>query len=755
MAENRKWTREGKSGFDRIVNDGGKTLTVAKGTGILEQDGFAFKDLDKSGVMEPCKDWRLTAKERAKDLVSRMDLDSKLGLSLHDGMFTIMRMTEETLNSNPFLKAKFTLSGKNLEDAGNADPAELTDRYKEQVLKEKMRSWLVGAIDGPEYAARFNNNVQELAESDAYGIPVMISTNPRAFKDAHSDTAQRDVTTFPSNLGMAATFDPSLALEAAKVTSAEYRKMGISMELGPEADIASDPRWSRIGATFGSNPVLVADMIRAVCDGYQTTDGSEDGWGDESVVAMVKHWPGSTGEGGRESHSDAGKYAIFPNDRFDDHTYPWTDGAFKLNGPTKQCGSIMSAYDVQWDKGQSGAGQKGGSFNKYIIDGVLREQNDFEGFVCTDFWITGFINKANASRPFVNAWGLPDNTPAERALCEWESGVDQCGGTSEIEVLRGAYELAVERHGQEWADAKINEIAIRVLTPMFRAGIFENPYADPDEAEVFVGRSDHKKLAEDIFRKSLVLVKNKGILPLSGQKVYFAPKYKGGIPDRAGNIPPVILTEAFDKEEAAKVFSVVSSADEADAAVVLMDSPASGPGFSRKTGECLPISLQYNDYIAVNARAESISGDYHDGVKENRSYRGKSSITYNKYDLEVLAETKKQMGDKPVIVIFRCTNPPVPAEFEPLADAVLVIFEGTPDSIVFEMLSGRTEPSGLLPYGMPKDMDAVEAHYEDTWNDIESYTDSEGNAWGFGFGLNFSGRIRDARTEKYCPKKQA
>jgi len=52
-------------------------------------------------------------------------------------------------------------------------------------------------------------------------------------------------------------------------------------------------------------------------------------------------------------------------------------------------------------------------------------------------------------------------------------------------------------------------------------------------------------------------------------------------------------------------------------------------------------------------------------------------------------------------------------------------------------------------------MDTVEAHNEDTWNDIESYTDSEGNAWEFGFGLNFSGRIRDERTEKYCPEKQA
>lgn len=752
MAEEKKWSKQEKDGFCLITNEGGKVLGISDQgkAAIIEQDGFAFKDLDKSGELEPYKDWRLSPEERAKDLVSRMDLDSKLGLSLHDGMFTIMRMTEETLNSNPFLKAKFALSGKSLEDAGDADPAELTDRYKEQVLKERMRSWLIGAIDGPEYAARFNNNLQTLAESDGFGIPVMISTNPRAFKDAHSDTAQRDVTTFPSNLGMAATFDPSVVEKAAKVTASEYRKMGISMELGPEADIASDPRWSRIGATFGSNPELVADMIRAVCDGYQTSEGSPDGWGDESVVAMVKHWPGSTGEGGRESHSDAGKYAIFPNDRFDDHTYPWTDGAFKLNGPTKQCGSIMSAYDVQWNKGQSGAGQKGGSFNKYIIDGVLREQNDFEGFVCTDFWITGFIKRENASRPFVNAWGLPDNTPAERALAEWESGVDQCGGTNEIDVLKEAYDLAIEKHGKEWADSKADEIAYRVLLPMFRAGIFENPYRDPNEAMNFVGSEDHVKLAEDIFRKSLVLVKNKGLLPLSGKKVYFAPKYEGGIPDRAGNIPPVVQVEAFDKEKAAEFFPVVSSADEADVAVVLMDSPASGNGFDKAANACIPISLQYNDYTAVNARSESISGDYSEGVKENRSYRGKSTITYNKYDLDVLEETKKQMGDKPVIVIFRCTNPPVPAEFEPLADAVLVTFAGTPDKIVYEILTGKCEPSGLLPYGMPKDMDAVEAHLEDTWNDIESYTDSEGNAWEFGFGLNFGGRIRDERTEKYC-----
>ncbi|MCD8326276.1 MAG: glycoside hydrolase family 3 C-terminal domain-containing protein [Lachnospiraceae bacterium] len=556
---------------------------------------------------------------------------------------------------------------------------------------------------------------------------------------------------------MGTTFDPAIAGQMAQTVSREYRAMGITLELGPQVDLASDPRWNRMSATFGSDPQLNADMARAVCDGLQTTPDAPEsarGWGRHSVLAMTKHWPGSTGEGGRESHKESGKYAVYPGGNFDSHLYPWTAGAFCLDGPTSQCGAVMSCYDSIWEIGGKDANLSGASFNPYIINKLLREKYHFDGFVCTDFWITGNLKKERTTRPQVNAWGYEKVSAPERALREWESGVDQCGGTNEIEVMREAYQLALQKHGPAWAEQRINEIAERILTFGFRVGSFDNPYADPVYAHDFVGNQQFRSLGMDAHRKSIILLKNRNILPLKkGAKVWVAEKYEGGIPDRAGNISPATLTSPLSQEETAGFFTRADNPESADFALVFMDSPKSGDGFDDKTGEYLPISLQYHPYTADTAREENISGNFTDGVKQNRSYRGKTVTTYNEYDLDQLLKVRQQMNGKPVILVLTCANPAVPAEFEPCADAILVGFAGTPNQILLEAVCGCFEPSGLLPFQMPASMETVEAHSEDTPGDMIPYTDEAGHVWDFGFGMNWNGVICDERLKKYCKGK--
>ncbi len=748
----KRWHLEEKDGYNLVINEGGAVLGYYPGSGvsIVEDDGYAFKDLNRNGILDPYEDWRLPVEERVKDLLSRMDLDSKLGLSLHDGMFMVLYITEQVLKDNRSLRARISLMGKTLEELAVLDPRIPSDYDRELITHDEMRTWLMGAVECPEYAAAYNNNIQQIAEGHKYGIPVFFSTNPRAFKDTHSDTTERDVSNWPSNLGLGATFDPSIAKHMAEIVSQEYRAMGITMELGPQIDLASDPRWNRMSATYGSDERLNADMARAVCDGLQTTPGAPDGWGDQSVLAMCKHWPGSTGEGGREAHGETGKYTVYPGGNFDKHIYPWVGGAFKLDGPTKQCGAVMSCYDDIWEIGGDDAEISGASFNKYVVDTVLRKQNDFEGFVCTDFWITGSRKKERTTRPEVNAWGYTDVTPEERALKEWESGVDQCGGANEIEIMEGAYHLAQQKHGPAWADKKVNDIASRILTYAFRVGGFENPYVDIDHAAEFVGNEEFRAEGIKAHRKSIIMLKNIEVLPVGkNTKVWIADKYVGGIPDRAGNVDPVTTVKPITDEEASPYFTVADGPEDADCAIVFMDSPQSGDGYDKQNKEYIPISLQYRPYTAVNAREESIAGDYIDGVKENRSYRGHSVKTYNEYDLDNLMDVKEKMDGKPVIVVLQCTNSVVPAEFEPYADAVIVTFAGTPNSVLLEALSGRFEPSGLLPFQMPADMDSVEAHFEDTPRDIMPYTDTLGHTWDFGYGLNWSGVISDSRLDKY------
>lgn len=199
--------------------------------------------------------------------------------------------------------------------------------------------------------------------------------------------------------------------------------------------------------------------------------------------------------------------------------------------------------------------------------------------------------------------------------------------------------------------------------------------------------------------------------------------------------------------------------EEADVALCIIRQPNSA-GFTllggydakdRKEGGngYLPISLQYRPYTAVHARAHSIAGGDPQEDFLDRGYKGKTATVNNEDDLDMVLETRKAMGEKPVIVCVKMTGPMVMAEFEPSADAVLAIFGNLPQALL-EVLSGRFQPSGLLPVQIPKDMDTVETQLEDVPFDMVCHVDTEGNTYDFGFGMNWSGVIEDSRVERYA-----
>jgi beta-glucosidase len=160
------------------------------------------------------------------------------------------------------------------------------------------------------------------------------------------------------------------------------------------------------------------------------------------------------------------------------------------------------------------------------------------------------------------------------------------------------------------------------------------------------------------------------------------------------------------------------------------------------------MSLQYGDYTAEKAREVSIAGGDPREKTANRSYKGKSIRTENAADVELVRQTREAMGDKPVILILPCQKPVVMSEVEKYADAILISFGVEPQAYL-DIISGRFEPSGLLPVQFPADMETVEEQFEDTPRDMNCYIDSEGNVYDFAFGLNWSGVIDDARVKKY------
>ncbi|MEM1504052.1 glycoside hydrolase family 3 N-terminal domain-containing protein [Domibacillus sp. 8LH] len=730
-----------------IENEDGPVLgySQSSGIGIITVDGKKFKDLNKSGKLEPYKDWRLPAAERAKDLASKMTIEQIAGLMLYSPHQSIPAADRGFFTS--------TFGGKSFTESG-AKPWELSDQQINFLTKNHLRHVLVTSLQSPEIAAKWSNEVQGFVEGIGLGIPVNNSSDPRHSSDSSkefNEGAGGHISMWPEPLGLAAAFDPDLVQKFGEIASKEYRALGITTALSPQIDIATDPRWFRFNGTFGEDSDLSSDLARAYVDGFQTSSGEGEishGWGYDSVNAMVKHWPGGgSGEGGRDAHYGAGKYAVYPGNNFEEHLLPFTEGAFKLAGETGEPSAVMPYYTISVDQDTINGENVGNSYSRYLIQNLLRTTYRYDGVVCTDWSITrDFSGKMDV---FIDGkpWGVEQISVAERHYKLLMAGVDQFGGNFDIDPILEAYHMGVQEHGESFMRARMEQSAVRLLLNIFRLGLFENPYVDVKETVQTVGNPDFMNEGFAAQLKSIVLLKNKDqLLPLSRQvKVYMPKRHYPAKRDWFGNLIPARTDYPINRKLLEKYFQVADGPAEADVALVFISGPDSGIGYSNDDAEkggngFVPISLQYRPYTAEYARDKSIAGD--------RAYKGKTVKTINECDLDLVLETKKQMEGKPVIVSMLLSNPAVVAEFEEEADGLLVHF-GVQDQAVLDILSGKAEPSGLMPFQMPANMQTVEEQLEDVGHDMEPHVDTEHNVYDFAFGLDWEGVITDSRTKKY------
>lgn len=746
----RRWQELKKDGYNLIINEGGQNIAYSPDSkvNIIEEDGFAFKNLSKSGKLEKYEDWRLPVEERAKDLASKMSVEQIAGLMLYS-------VHQSISTGNDFFSKAFagTYGGKKLEES-DAKITDLTDQQKEFLLRDNLRHVLITVVDDAKTAAVWNNNAQAFAEAIGLGVPVNISTDPRHGTSADTEFnagSGGDISKWPENLGLAATFDSELVRSFAKIAAKEYRALGIATALSPQVDIATEPRWMRFNGTLGEDPFLSRDLGEAYCDGFQSSEGDTeicDGWGYDSVNAMVKHWPGGgSGEAGRDAHYAYGKFAVYPGNNFDDHLIPFTEGAFKLKGKTKKASAVMPYYTISYNQDTKNGENVGNSYNKFIISDLLRDKYEYDGVVCTDWMITKDNHVIDA---FISGkcWGVENLSVDERHYKALMAGVDQFGGNNEVEPVLKAYEMGVKEHGEEFMRARFEKSAVRLLLNIFRTGLFENPYVDPAMSQEIVGNPEFMKAGYEAQIKSIIMLKNKNdILPIKERKNVFIPKRRiKEATDWFGNVIPAMEIDPVSKTIVEKYFNVVDKAEDADFAMVFIESPKT-VGYTKEEGY-LPISLQYRPYTAVGARETSIAGGDPLEDSTNRSYKGKTNSAVNEADLDIVLEAKEAMGNKPVIVSLNMMNPTIVKEFEGKVDAILADF-GAQTQAIMDIVTGKAEPSGLLPFNMPANMETVEAQYEDVPHDMECHKDEEGNVYSFAYGLNFEGIINDERVKKY------
>ena len=500
---------------------------------------------------------------------------------------------------------------------------------------------LAGASGARETAA-WVNQLQALAASSRLGIPATLSSDPRHGFSSNPGafTATPAFSQWPEPPGLAAIGDEALVEAFADIARQEYLALGIRAALHPMADLATEPRWARVNGTFGEDAQLAARLTAAYIRGFQGAAIS-----DQSIACMTKHFPGGGPQkDGEDSHFEYGREQVYPGGNFDYHLRPF-EAAFEAG-----TAMIMPYYSMPVGAGYD---EVGFAYNKGIITGLLREQYGFDGVVCTD-WGT-LTDMEMMGKPFpARAWGVEDLSLAERIIKSLEAGIDQFGGEDCAEALADLVDAGRVR--EERLDLSVG----RLLRDKFRLGLFENPYVDETAAANIAGNAAFRAAGDLAQRKSIVLLKNDGLLPLRGR--------------------PKIYVENIDAEVAAQYGDVVDTPEAADFAILRLATP-----------------FEPRDNIFLESFFHAGDLDFKEPEKSRL--------------LSIMEGT-------PTIVDIYLERPAVIPEIAG-ACAGLVANFGASDAAALDIIFGRFQPSATLPFELPSSMEAVRAQKPDLPHDSE------------------------------------
>ncbi|QFT78703.1 glycoside hydrolase family 3 protein [Erythrobacter sp. THAF29] len=383
------------------------------------------------------------------------------------------------------LIARMTLPEK----IGQLVQADLCCVSPEDVRKYNLGSILVGGNSGP-YGNDFAPAPEWLKAADEFhlasvdtqdggvGIPVVWGTDA-----VHGHSNIIGATIFPHNMGLGAARDVDLIEKIGAATAKEIRVTGQEWTFAPTVAVPQDMRWGRAYEGYSSNPQLVASYVGAMVRGLQGPPDNDNLLAGPYVIASTKHF---LADGGTDNGVDQGDSSISEEELRDIHGAPY--------GPAIAEGVSTVMVSFSGWKGRKMTG------NHSLITGVLKERMDFGGFVVSDWnahgQVAGCTNEScpRALMAGIDMYMAPDTWRAVYA---------------DLLKRAGAGEIPIER---------IDDAVARILRVKMRLGLFEagKPSDRPLSGQYdLLGAPEHRELARDAVRKSLVLLKNEGVLPLA------------------------------------------------------------------------------------------------------------------------------------------------------------------------------------------------------------------------------------------------
>lgn len=719
---------------------------------VIEKDGLYFRDLTGDGRLAPYKDWRNTPAVRAASLAAELSADEKIGmLFVNSWKMGIYQEDRAKVDESGLLNEEIVEQDESIFNVEKTYGTTYT-------LKEMgIRHFILRQNPGPGELADWINQLNMVAEGTGHALPVMVLSNSR---NEHGEIvfgmndAAGVFAAWPGTLGIAAAVrgsGPELIDSFAECIRREWDAVGMKKGYMYMADVMTDPRWQRSYGTFGEDPGLVCTIMERLIPGIQ---GSSRGVTRDGVAVTIKHFPGGGArENGFDPHYVQGQWNVYQTE---DSLRTYHLPAFRT-AVEKKASSIMPYYakpSAAKSRPQYGPGGDvmemkpvGFAFNRAFIQGLLREQMGFEGYVNSD---SGISNKM--------AWGVEDLDVPSRIALAVNTGVDIISGSLDVFAAREAYERG--RNGYYTAqghpvpqgyragdlvltDEALTRAVTRTLKEKFELGMFDNPYRDPETAKQVVATKKHWEDAYRVHQQSVVLLKNKeGLIPLdrektAGRKVYV--ECFGCQGEAAARETDAVRTSFAGRFQA----ELTEDYREADFAILFI-RPSSGEYFHSTKGY-LELDICENKQV----RDVDTQGRPADSFHQETTLSGAGRI-------RGIYESLHSRGGK-VISNINFTLAWEVGNVEPCSDALLAGFDTYTDAVL-DVIMGRCAPTGRMPITLPRNDSVIRVDRDGiciSRNDVPgyhkdkympesmkdengkayAYRDSEGNYYELDFGL--------------------
>lgn len=581
----------------------------------------------------------------------------------------------------------------------NGFGGQIPDDLKQDIIEGKIGS-ILNEVD-----VKTVNEIQRIALKESrLGIPIIIGR----------DVIHGFKTVFPIPLGQAATWNPEVVKEGARVAAKEAWSSGVNWTFAPMIDISRDARWGRIAESCGEDPYLTSVMGVAMVEGFQGKNLSDDG----SILACAKHFAGyGAAEAGRDYNT-----TLIPEGELR-NIYLKSFKAAKEAG----VGTFMSGFNDL-----NGVPATG---NEFLLRKVLRDEWNFEGFVVSDW--------ASITEMIAHGFAADEKDAGLKAI---RAGVDMEMATTSYKTY--LKELIDEDKIKE---KLLDEAVYRILKIKFDLGLFDNPYVKEEDQYQFA-LPEYLDAAKKAATQSMVLLKNeKSILPLANdiRKVALIGPMANQKYEQLG-------TWIFDGDQGLTVTPFDALKTKLGQEKVIF---VEGLEYSRSKDntkfQAAINAAQKSDVVVICLGEEAIlSGEAH--CRASLGLPGAQEEL-----LEAVAKT-----GKPIVLVIIAGRPLAIGNASKLADAVIYSFHpGTMGGpALVDLLMGVANPSGKLPVTFPKAAGQIPFYYnhkntgrpadENTWTNIDdiplgTLQTSLGNnshyldlgykpLYPFGFGLSYT-----------------